>query len=137
MKQNIVFLPSSIELVQELHKLGLSFVSIRLSEPRGFWEDKKAPKPYLMIATNQLKLAKQLANKHNINCFYISDSRRKTYRLVQCGDNYLPTLMGDLSQSTDASPLTGGSFCLIVTEDNKTYYYSTHKYVSSVEAKQK
>lgn len=112
--QNIVFIASSPEIRTSLYNLGLDFLSVKVNS-----------QSYYMVITKQLRLMQELALKNNINTLYTSDSRRKTYRLVQCGDTFLPTELGTLkrSMSSEVSPLTGGNFCLIVTEDNRTYNY--------------
>jgi hypothetical protein len=125
MKQNIVFFPASPEIRSSLVELGLDFISIklptsRLSEALGYLE------PAYMVMTNQLELAKQLAKKHNIHTFYISDNQRQTFRLDLTAGSYLPTKLGtlqrSLSQEGSGVPSTG-TFFLTVTEDNKTYTY--------------
>lgn len=114
--KNVVFLPSCPELRTDLFKLGLSLFVVKINS-----------QSYYMVDTNQIKLAKELAIKHNVKTFFISDSRRQTFRLDLSGDDFSPTMLGTLqrSLSQDGSSLaTGTSFFLSVTEDNKTQQYT-------------
>jgi hypothetical protein len=118
--QNLVFLPASDELRQDLYKLGLDFLLVRIEGQLQF-----------MIITNQMKKAQELAYKHNINEFYVSDSHRQLFKLTthQTAYNddimlfysafYEPNKLGRLSKDLDK---TSKPF-LVVTEDNTTYHY--------------
>lgn len=118
--QNIVFIKSTPEIRSSLFTLGLDFLSVNIENT-----------PHFMVITNQLKLMKQLAKKHNQCTIYTSDSRRQTFRLSIDGDKIHSTKLGTLKRSVspngssvekDNSSDTGASF-LVVVEDNSTYHY--------------
>jgi hypothetical protein len=66
--QNVVFLPYSADLRQDLHKLGLDFLLVKIEN-----------KSHLMVITNQLRLIVELSNKHKLSKFYVSDSHRQVF----------------------------------------------------------
>lgn len=84
-----------------------------------------------MVVTNQMRLIQQLAAKHGITSFTISDSRRQLFRLTKSESQYAedllfffsaaytPYKLGRLSKDKSKS----GKPFLIVTEDNATYHY--------------
>lgn len=107
--QNVVFLPNSPEIRTSLVNSGKDFLLVKVNS-----------QSYLMVITNQIRLISEIAAKHSIPQFYISDSRRQTYRLELICGIYLPDKLGLLKRSEEIS----SPFSLTVTEDNKTYKYS-------------
>lgn len=115
--QNLVFFPASDALRTELFQLGLNFMLVKIEDVSQF-----------MIVTNQLRLAQDIAIKHNIKEFYTSDSRRQIHK-TSLGDKlYLdefqvPTFyVAKLGRLTKDVEKKGKAF-LVVTEDNSTYHY--------------
>jgi hypothetical protein len=107
--QNLVFLPASDELRQDLYKLGLDFMLCRIEGKLQF-----------MVVTNQLRQIQLLAREHRINEFYASDSRRQIFKAIfsyHGSFDYHPVKLGRLKRSETGNPF------LVVQEDNTTYHY--------------
>lgn len=128
--ENIVFVSSHLDgldyhaqeerrsqLRLALLNMGLDFYPVKINDQKFF-----------MVTTKNLSAMKNLAKKFDQGKIYISDNRRTTF-VVSLADNS-PTKLGTLKRSSLSQPGSGvsttgtGSFCLIVTQDNKDYYYS-------------
>lgn len=125
--ENVVFISSHLDgldyhgqeelrskLRLDLTKLGLEFYPTVINGKKHF-----------MAVTNKLEPMKALAKTYNQSTIYISDNRRATFvvSLVDNSPTKLGTLKRSLSQTPSESEASKGTFCLIVTQDNKDYYY--------------
>ena len=127
--ENIVFVSSHLSGLdfhgqEELRsKLRLDLINMGLN----FFPATINGQKYFMVPTKHLAAMKLLAKKYNQSNIYISDNRRTTF-VVSLADNSptkLGTLKRSLSQPAPGAQNTGsGPFCLIVSDNNKEYYYS-------------
>lgn len=127
--ENVVFISSHLAGLdyhgqEELRsKLRLDIINMGLD----FFPATINGQKYFAVVTNQLGMMKLLAKKYDQGKIYISDSRRTTF-VVSLADNS-PTKLGTLKRSLSQPTTSGvsstgsGSFCLIVTDSNKDYYY--------------
>jgi len=121
MYKNLVFFPTSDALRSDLFKLGLDFLLVKLEGKSQF-----------MVITSQMAQAQQLAVKHNIQEFIISDSRRQMFQLkLKEPDNYGLDLYAFFGAAYDSNKLgrlskdleKKGNPFLVVTEDNTTHHW--------------
>ena len=108
--QNLAFLPFSTSLRQDLFRIGLDFVLVKLQGTSHF-----------MIITNQFRLIQELSNKHYISTIHLSDSRRQFFKATSDKSQgiFLAQKLGTLSRDLEN---TGERF-LLVTEGSRTYNY--------------